>query len=101
MTTTPRQCFYIPVEQFDENGYIPSLVTEGEPGHAPLTGSGACSAPWYWGKTYEAAKAHAEKVNAEQFGLTAAEAAEIVASSMAAGGDSIWWSPACTFRDDL
>jgi hypothetical protein len=97
----PRQCFYIPVGQFDENGYIPSLVTEGEPGHAPLKGSGECAAPWYWGKTYEAAKAFAEEMNAEQFGLTPAQAAEILASSMRAGGDSIWWSPGGTFRDDL
>jgi hypothetical protein len=85
MSTTPRQCFYIPVGQFDENGYIPSLVTEDEPGHAPLKGSGACAAPWYWGKTYEAAKAFAEKMNAEKFSLSPEEVAGIVVSSMRAG----------------
>lgn len=81
----PRRCFYIPNGQFDEHGYIPSLVTEGEPGHTPLRGDPAkFQAPWYWGKTYESATANCAAENLETFGLTEAEAAEIVASSMGA-----------------
>ena len=37
MTASPRTCFYIPPDQHDENGWIPSVVTvegadEDEPG---------------------------------------------------------------------
>jgi hypothetical protein len=85
MTTKPRQCFYIPVEQFDENGYIPSLVTEGQPGHAPLTGNGPGASPWYWGKTYAEAQRVCAGQNAKR-GISPKDAAEIVFSSMAAGG---------------
>lgn len=79
--TKPRQCFYIPIEQFDEHGYIPSLVTEGEPGHAPLTGNGRHATPWYWGRTYEEAVAVCERENAN-LGLSPEDALEIVTSSM-------------------
>jgi hypothetical protein len=82
---SPRRCFYIPIEQFDEEGYIPSLVTEGEPGHAPLTGSGRHARPWHWGRTYAEACQACERENRVTFGITPAEALEIVASSMAAG----------------
>lgn len=79
----PRKCFWIPAEPYDENGYVPSLVTEGEPGHAPLTGKGSCAAPWYWGKTYEEAQRVCDKEN-DKLGVTPREAAEIVLSSMLA-----------------
>lgn len=79
-----RMCFYVPVDQFDENGFIPSLVTEGEPGHSPLRGSGVGSSSWYWGKTYDEAKAAAQRQN-ERLGLSESDVAEIVASSMFAG----------------
>jgi hypothetical protein len=77
-----RQCFYVPVDQFDENGYIPSLVTENEPGHAPLRGNGPFAEPWYWGKTYEQAKRACDEENERTFGLTPTQATRIVASSM-------------------
>jgi len=80
---TAGKCFYIPVDQFDENGYIPSVVTEGEPGHAPLTGNGPHATPWYWGHTYEEARQTAERENLER-GITPEDAAEIVLSSFAA-----------------
>ena len=80
----PRICFFIPIDQHDENGYIPSVVTEGESGHSPLVGSGRCASPWYWGKTYEAACAAAKKENA-RLGLTEDDVFDIVCSSMAAG----------------
>lgn len=85
-TPGPRQCFYIPVDQFDEQGWIPSLVTEGIAGHAPLKGNGPQAQPWHWGTTYEAAKAEAEVQNAKTFGLTPEEALAIVMSSMRASG---------------
>lgn len=83
--TEPRQCYLILVDQRDDEGYIPSLVVEGEPGHAPLTGDGAHSRPWHWGRTYEDAKALCDRFNAEDFGLTPVDATIIVASSYAAG----------------
>ncbi len=79
-----RQCFYVPADQFDENGFIPSIVTEGEPGHAPLTGNGDHAQPWYWGKTYDEAKAVANAQNEQRFKLTEQDVLEIVSSSMAA-----------------
>lgn len=81
--TPARQCFYVPHDQFDENGYIPSLVTENEPGHAPLTGNGRFAEPWYWGKTYEEAQKTCDRENA-RLGLSRLDAADIVASSMGA-----------------
>jgi hypothetical protein len=78
-----RICFYIPSEQFDEHGYIPSVVTEGVAGHAPMKGRGAFSQPWYWGRTYEEACARCTAEN-EAIGVSFADALEIVLSSMAA-----------------
>lgn len=78
-----RQCFYIPEGQFDDNGYIPSLVTENEPGHRPLTGNGRFSSPWYWGKTYEKAREICAEEN-KKLGLTEEDVVEIVASSIGA-----------------
>jgi len=79
-----RTCFYIdPTQTPDEDGYIPSLVTEGEPGHAPLTGGGDFQTPWYWGKTLAEAEATAAKANAEQ-GLSPRDVIDIVMSSMVA-----------------
>lgn len=78
-----RTAFYIPIDQVDENGFIPSLVTEGEWGHTPMTG-GPGGTPWYWGSTYEEAKTVAAKANADN-GLSDTDVAEIVASSMRQG----------------
>lgn len=83
--TQPRQCFWIDPLQHGRDGWIPSLVTEGEPGHAPLTGRGAHASPWYWGRTYEEACATCNRQNARTFKLTPQEANWIVLSSMAAG----------------
>ena len=83
-----RQCYYIPVDQFDEHGYIPSLVTEGEWGHSPMSGSDSTQVPWYWGKTFAEAKETCRQVNRESFGLSEEEALGIVISMRAsrAGG---------------
>lgn len=88
--TGPRQCFYVPVEQYDENGYIPSLVTEGVPGHAPLTGSGTAASPWYWGKTYKEACATCAAENLA-IGISPKDAALIVLSSMVRSHGAIAW----------
>lgn len=85
--TTPRTCFYIPPDAFVEGkGFIPSIVTENEPGHAPLVGSGDLAQPWYWGLTYEEANAFAAGEN-ERRGLTADDVTEIIASSMFPSAD--------------
>ena len=86
MTDSPiesRRCFYVPPGQsHPDRGYVPSIVVENEAGHSPLVGRGELSEPWYWGSDYEEAKRICAKANAETFGLTEAEAAEIVASSI-------------------
>jgi hypothetical protein len=84
MTAPPRQCFWIPAERYDERGWVPSLVTEGEPGHQPLTGKGAQAQPWFWGRTYDEARKTAGRENSRTFGLNPGDAAALVASSIGA-----------------
>jgi len=74
-------CYTIIETSKDDNGYIPCLVVEGEEGYWPMSGRNETQAPWYWGKTYEAAQEVCNKVNAQR-GITVDRAAEIVASSM-------------------
>lgn len=81
----PRRCYIILLDQRDEDGYIPSLVVEGEPGHSPLAGDGPFAQPWHWGRTYDEAKRICAKYNADDFGLTEVDTAIITASSMGAG----------------
>ncbi len=77
-----RQCFYIPELQFDGNGFIPSVVYEGEKGHHPMRGDdGTGSSPWYWGKTLAEAQEIARGYN-ERAGLSEQDVNEIVLSSM-------------------
>lgn len=83
MPQRKRTAFYVDETMKTDQGYIPSVVTEGEPGHAPLTGNGNCASPWYWGHDIETAKKIAAQANAE-LGLTEADVSEIVLSSMAA-----------------
>lgn len=85
----PRKCFYIPADAYvDGKGYVPSVVTEGEPGHAPLVGSGSHAEPWYWGHTYEEANTIAAKEN-ERLGLTPDDVLNIVLSSMTAAPSEV------------
>ncbi len=75
-------CFYIdPSQDPGEEGYVPSVVVENEPGHFPLSGRGDGAAPWRWGKTLEEAEATCTRQNTER-GITEDRACEIVASSM-------------------
>jgi hypothetical protein len=76
-----RQCYYIPVDQFDSEGYIPSMVTEGIPGHTPMAGNGPFAQPWHWGTSYKEARAICDGENLK-IGITAEAANEIVLSSM-------------------
>jgi hypothetical protein len=43
----PRRCLYVFETSLTEHGYIPSMITEGEPGHSPMKGNGEHSQPWY------------------------------------------------------
>jgi hypothetical protein len=82
--TDARQCFAILETQQDEHGYIPSLVTENEPGHSPMTGD-EDQALWYWGKTRERAQQVCDRVNKQRYGISPKTACRIIASSMNAG----------------
>lgn len=81
----PRRCYLILLDQRDDEGYIPSVVVAGEPGHNPLVGNGDHARPWHWGRTYDEAKTLCAKFNADDFGHTPVDVAIIVASSMTAG----------------
>lgn len=83
-TTQPRTCYYIPPDQRDDEGFIPSLVTEDQPGHVPFMGNGSCASPWHWGRTYEAARDLAARMNLEDFGLDQMQVAAIMISSIRA-----------------
>lgn len=80
--TAPRWCFYVDETMVTPDGVIPSVVTEGEPGHAPMMGQGEHSSPWYWGDL-ETAKQIAADENAKR-GLTPEDCNEILASSIGA-----------------
>jgi len=83
--TDARVCFAILETQQDDHGYIPSLVTENEAGHAPMTGRGDDAVPWYWGKTRERAQQVCDRVNLDRYGISPKTACRIIASSMHAG----------------
>ena len=78
-----RWCYFIPAAQYDDNGYIPSIVVEGVAGHFPLAGNGVGSSPWYWGKTLDEAEQTARAKN-EELGVSLQAEGNIVMSSMRA-----------------
>lgn len=81
----PRMCFIVLESQRNSRGYIPSAVTEGEPGHSPLIGRGEHSQPWFWGAPTEEGWVDAQRICAEEnerLGLTPADVQTIVESSM-------------------
>ena len=53
--TNKRWCYMIHPNSKDENGYIPCIAIEGEPGVIPLSGQGVGAQPWYWGKELDQA----------------------------------------------
>ena len=83
--TDARVCFAILETQQDDHGYIPSLVTENEAGHAPMTGRGDNAVPWYWGKTRERAQQVCDRVNKQRYNISPKTAQRIITSSMRAG----------------
>lgn len=86
-----RQCYWVDNDSFDEdkNAYIPSLVTEDEPGHRLFSG-GLDETPYYWGKTLDEARAVCAQVNKDLFGLSEEDTREIIRSSMKAGPVPPW-----------
>lgn len=83
-----RTCFYIPADGYVEGkGYRVSIVVENESGHFPTGDSpeGGDRMPWYWGKTYEEAKAVCAEQNAKR-GLSEEDVFAIITSSMAGPG---------------
>lgn len=82
-----RFCYVADYRSFDENGFIPCAVIEGEPGMSPMLGNGPHAQPWYWGKTEAECQAHCDKANAER-GLSKEDVARIVLSSMKASTEA-------------
>jgi hypothetical protein len=85
-----RQCMWIDPCQGKWNprlasdGYIPSLVTENQPGHSPMSGDPRQhQEPWFWGKTLDDAERTAASYNARH-GTSKRDAWTIVASSIGA-----------------
>lgn len=78
-----RYCFYVDESMNTPNGYIPSMVTEDEPGHAPMIGNGELSQPWYWGTDIDTARRIARESN-HKLGLTDDDVEEIMQSSITA-----------------
>lgn len=82
MPSTGRWCYFVREEQFDADGYIPSIVHEDESGHRPLMGgTHAFAVPYHWGKTFAEAEAICALRNADR-GLSERDVTEIVAKNM-------------------
>lgn len=81
--TDKRQAFYIDATMHTEHGFIPSVVTENEPGHTPMRGNGPHASPWYWGDDLATARHTAAKANAD-LGLSNSDVRDIIASSFRA-----------------
>lgn len=79
----PRRAFYVDETMWTPNGYVPALVTEGEPGYGLMLGNGEFAAPWYWGTDIAVAKEVARKANAD-LGLSETDVADILTSSITA-----------------
>lgn len=77
----PRICYYIDPHQRNPQGFIPSVVTEGEPGFCPLVGSGEHAEPWYWGTDLETAERICAQANVD-LGLTPYDVSNIIDSSI-------------------
>lgn len=76
-----RYCYWVSGSVHVEGeGWVPSVVVEGEPGHRPLVGDGS---PWTWGPTLELARAVAKERN-ERLGLAPSDVEHILRSSVMA-----------------
>lgn len=81
--TDQKWCFWVDETCQTPNGFVPAVVTEDEPGFAPLIGNGEFARPWYWGDTIDRARELVEHANAE-IGVSPERADEILLSSMRA-----------------
>lgn len=79
---TAKWCFAVFEHQRGTGGFIPSVVTEDEPGHSPLIGRGELAEPWFWGRTFDEAERTCAEQNAD-LGIDETEAKRIVDSSIA------------------
>ncbi len=77
----PRFCYYVSPAQ--EPPFVPSIVRENEPGHAPLIGRDDLAQPWVWGDTLAEAEAVCAEAN-RKLGLSQDDVDAIIASSMKA-----------------
>ncbi len=82
MNEVKSWCYTIPESQDPAKygGYVPSVVTRGKSGHAPMTGRGEFSMPWVWGSTIEEARSICAEQN-ERIGITPEDEMQIVLSS--------------------
>ena len=92
LLATRRWCYVIPSDGFVKGfGWRVSIAIEKESGHYPTGDLRACDGdyeggatlPWFWGETFEEARACCDEQNAK-LGYTPLEAATIVASTMGA-----------------
>lgn len=88
--TSKRLVAFIPIDGFVEGrGYRVAFVTEGEAGYSPTgtwpyTGAVGEKMPWFWGPTYDEARAHAIEYNA-RMGISEADANDVVIRSVFGG----------------
>lgn len=85
--TDPRQVVWVFETSLTEHGYIPSIVTENQPGHSPLSGNGEAAQPWYWGHDLGKAREIAAEYNA-RMGYDPDAVREVLTSSFAAHHDA-------------
>ena len=80
-----RFCYVIADNAFvPGKGFRVSIAIERVPGHFPTgnTPEGGDIEPWYWGDTFEEARAIADRENKDRLGLEPIDAWKIVASTM-------------------
>lgn len=79
----PRKCYTVMEEHRNGDGwYIVCLLVEHDPVIGVMRGNGENARPWLAGKTRQDALATCDSMNAEQFGLTPGQRADIVAGWM-------------------
>lgn len=78
-----RGVLYVDETMPIDGGFVPSMVTECQPGHTPLTGAAAGGRPWVWGPTIDLARKTAEDTNNNR-GIDPDTAREVVISSFRA-----------------
>ncbi|WP_394621244.1 hypothetical protein JNUCC0626_19765 [Lentzea sp. JNUCC 0626] len=90
-----EQCWVI-LEQYrtEVDGYVPALITVGNPDPEVASGQGDSSRPWVWGQNPAQAQEVCDKANADDYGLTHVQARDIVAAFLEADPDR-WATGPC------